>query len=1037
MIAAQKIDRRTRQKIVEQAQALLKAHVPSWRGNQLERRPNDGPVVALVEIFARYMEIAIERLNRVPERNFLAFLDMIGTSLLPPKAARAPVQFLLAAGAKTEGRVPAGTPLATAGTVPHTFETEKDLVVTPAKIESIVVHDPGNDKYDIYQAGDTFPVFSGETLIDHSVSLANDTLLRINKPTIVTVQLELTNLAEDHFRLLNSLQWSVGQTELLPTPTPLPPTHTVEIKLSNIDAIQEQTINSQNVHWLTAKTKEPLAVGQQMPTVTITGLKTERAGSIAPDVILAGNAPVDLTKGGFWPFGEKPKVNDAFYIGSDEVFSRRGAQVTMTFGFTKGAGNNPSLAWEYWNEQQKTWTRIDSVDDKTINFRADPNMPDNRDVCFTIPDNLDKALMGDRRLYAIRVRLASGNYGGEAKLTKTGGGNTLADWTYAEANWNAPSIQSITLNYRYLEFQPLDAVATRNNFSYARYKPTDSFPMFVPPQPEHATVVYIGFDRPFANRMVSLYLPVGEQEDPPKDPVVAWEYWNGTDYVSLGVRDETRNLTQPGMLEFLGPTDFALKEEFGGPARYWLRAKLEQGKNDRDKFKLAGIILNAVWARQGTTITGETLGSSTGKPEQAFTLSRAPILEGEELEVREPECPSQEELEALKREGGFDPVSADSGTMSGASEVWVRWQPVEHFHLSGPASRHYVLDRQSGKLRFGNGVQGKIPPAGRDNIRMRRYRIGGGRAGNVAAGSITVLKRAIPLIAGVTNPAPAAGGTDQERTEEVMVRGPLRLKHRDRAVTSEDYEWLARESLVSVARARCVPAKTDADAGKIKLLIIPDEDVPKPYPSPGLRRHVAEYINDRHPDGVNLSVIGPTYVEACVTASVVPLRFEEADQVRQRILQQLSKFLHPLKGGPDETGWAFGRDVYLSELLAVMEETEGVDYVKTARLVGRVRLAGSFHTGGVSTNILTGVGTHFTELVAGDQLWLNDTERCLILEVISGTSLKIDQGVEIPAAEAKLVWVTNALLLTAPLQVKDDAGELVASGRHHITMVPA
>lgn len=1037
MIAAQKIDRRTRQKIVEQAQSLLKAHVPSWRGNQLERWPADDPVVALVEIFARYMEIAIERLNRVPEKNFLAFLDMIGTSLLPPKAARAPVQFLLATGAKGEGEVPAGTPLETTGSQPQTFETEKLLVVTPAKIETIVVHDPGGDKYGIYQAGDTFPDFSGETLIEHSVSLANDTLLRINKPTIVTVQLELTNLAEDHFRLLNSLQWSVGQTEPLPTPSPLDPTRTVEIKLSNIAAIQERIINGRKAYWLTAMTKDPLAVDQPMPTVKIKGGKTELIGSIAPDVVLAGNSPVDLTKGGFWPLGEKPKVNDAFYIGSDEVLSRKGATATITFGFTPGNGSSPALKWECWDEQQKVWNPITLATETTNNFTAAPSINTNNKVSFIVPSEISPVTIADKRAYFLRVRLSNGNYGQDAQLNKKSGTNgaTLAEWEYKEANFKPPSIQSVVLAYSYSDVLPFDAVTTRNNFSDDT--PGSSFPMFVPPQPEHATALYVGFDRPFANRLVSLYLPVSEQEVPPAQPVVAWQYWNGRAYVPLGARDETRNLIQPGMLEFLGPTDFASKEEFGGPARYWLRARLEQRDADRDKFALAGIVPNAVWARQGVTMADELLGTSTGKPDQAFTISRAPILGGEELEIRELERPSQEELDVLKREGGLDPVSADSGTPSGASEVWVRWQPVEHFHLSESESRHYVLDRQTGKLRVGNGVQGKIPPAGRDNIRMRRYRIGGGRAGNVAAGTITVLKRAIPLIAGATNPAPAAGGADQERTDEVMVRGPLRLKHRDRAVTSEDYEWLARESLVSVARARCVPAKTDADAGKIKLLIIPDEDVPKPYPSPGLRRHVAEYINDRHPDGVNLSVIGPTYVEACVTASVVPLRFEEADLVRQRILQQLSKFLHPLKGGPDETGWAFGRDVYLPELLAVMEDTEGVDYVKTAQLVGRVRLAGSFHTGGVSTNILTGVGTHFTELVAGDQLWLNDTERCLILDVISGTSLKIDQAVEIPQAEAKPVWVTNALLLTAPLQVKDDAGELVASGRHHITMVPA
>jgi hypothetical protein len=48
---------------------------------------------------------------------------------------------------------------------------------------------------------------------------------------------------------------------------------------------------------------------------------------------------------------------------------------------------------------------------------------------------------------------------------------------------------------------------------------------------------------------------------------------------------------------------------------------------------------------------------------------------------------------------------------------------------------------------------------------------------------------------------------------------------------------------------------------------------------------------------------------------------------------ELAAFLHPLTGGPDGTGWEFGRDVYASEVCQFLERVPGVDYVKSLRLI--------------------------------------------------------------------------------------------------------
>ena len=64
-----------------------------------------------------------------------------------------------------------------------------------------------------------------------------------------------------------------------------------------------------------------------------------------------------------------------------------------------------------------------------------------------------------------------------------------------------------------------------------------------------------------------------------------------------------------------------------------------------------------------------------------------------------------------------------------------------------------------------------------------------------------------------------------------------------------------------------------------------------------------------------------------VTATVVTHNVEAADEIKLAVMRQLEAFLHPLTGGPQRTGWILGRDVYVSEVAAEIENVPGVDHV--------------------------------------------------------------------------------------------------------------
>jgi predicted phage baseplate assembly protein len=281
----------------------------------------------------------------------------------------------------------------------------------------------------------------------------------------------------------------------------------------------------------------------------------------------------------------------------------------------------------------------------------------------------------------------------------------------------------------------------------------------------------------------------------------------------------------------------------------------------------------------------------------------------------------------------FDPRSGR------VTEAWVRWQPRPHFYFSAADDRHYLIERQNGRLIFGDGQNGRVPPAGANNIRARRYRAGGGMSGNVGPDTITQLLGVAPFVSEVTNPRAAEGGADGELVTEVKERGPQTIRHRGRSVTAQDFEAMAREASPGVAVARALP--TTATNGRpapgwVTIVIVPQSLEPQPQPSFTLRQLVKNYLAARAPGTLiasRLNVIGPTYYPVGVTAYVSPRISGEAGLVRQRLVEAATEFLHPLHGGPQGKGWPFGRDVYLSDLAAVLEAVAGVDYVEELSLM--------------------------------------------------------------------------------------------------------
>jgi hypothetical protein len=420
---------------------------------------------------------------------------------------------------------------------------------------------------------------------------------------------------------------------------------------------------------------------------------------------------------------------------------------------------------------------------------------------------------------------------------------------------------------------------------------------------------------------------------------LTWEYWSGAKWSALSVRDGTSNLTTTGTVEFLAPPDFTSHTEFGTDA-WWLRVRCDAGDYHTDP-RINRIFLNTAMAAQTLTVRNEILGSSDGSGNQRFRTTRAPVLAGQSLEVREPEMPS-------------------TGT---PSEIWVTWQEVADFYASDSRSRHYTLDHISGEVCFGDGVSGMVPPVGLANIRLTHYKTGGGVRGNRPAGSIIQLKTTVPYVDKVTNYLAASGGVDAESINSLVTRAPMEIRHRRRAVTQEDYEDLAHLASPEVAHVRCVPNRDLAAdpfgksevLGKVSLILVPNSTASKPQPSVELVRRVQKFISSSCPVTATAVVVGPLYLRVEVQAEIGLASPEEAGTAAAKVQNKLDEFLHPLTGGFERKGWEFGREPHRSDLYRLIEAVPGVDHIramtvtiteepKDSRQTGRFLVYSGAHT---------------------------------------------------------------------------------------------
>src|SRR6187402_1927854 len=688
------LDFRSADAFYQQTLELARAYVPEWTSVWMAQEPeaqqvNNDPGLALLKLFALLARYIGQMENQIPNQRKLDFFRFLGLQLRPPLAAQAPLSFVLQP-LQGSFELPIDSAVLDAPTQTVRFQTDRPLTVMPATLSALLTLVPAQDRYisvfDGLAAGRSMPLFLAgedealELPLTHWFMLGDTTLFKPD-PSLqrITVDLAGQRLRAEYFErwadgalhpLAATVKVSEGGMQLSATiiqpPTAGPLTVTqLEAELYVADGrstgfTADARADDQPPHyWLLAQ-PAPLvrvvgATAEQLPVIT--SLRCTLAGDgIPPEQAASGPASSGAVqvniRNGAYPFGQTPEVEDGFYLRSDALFARQGAEICLNFALSEVAADYAvTLLWQFWDGS--TWQSLNGtpaqmaacgfVDTTDALRHPNPNGP--TWVRFLCPDIQPTTVAGDEGRW-IRVVIASGGYGDIGGITTQGVAATIDaipneilpsakraevidyltskegvnfSYTYTPSSYAPPYIQSLTLSYTYVATP--GSLWSYNAFALSRF-------LFRPYKPVAGrySACHLGFSpedfvRATAGGTLTLYFHL-VQEIGQGGPPLPWSYYDGQAWQPLPIDDSTAGLTRSGIVSFVLPANLRPATLYSQSA-CWLRIENPRPRQD---IRVYGVYPNTVMAGNRTTVLEEILGSSNEQPLQTFQIAHAPVL---------------------------------------------------------------------------------------------------------------------------------------------------------------------------------------------------------------------------------------------------------------------------------------------------------------------------------------------------------------------------------------------------------------------------
>lgn len=266
------------------------------------------------------------------------------------------------------------------------------------------------------------------------------------------------------------------------------------------------------------------------------------------------------------------------------------------------------------------------------------------------------------------------------------------------------------------------------------------------------------------------------------------------------------------------------------------------------------------------------------------------------------------------------------------------WLCMDDLSAAKPWDQYFSFDSSIRQVRFGNGINGKIPPQGA--TLQLEYEVTEGAEGNLSA----ALEWQVSGLQGVfgVNLDPTSGGAAALDLQDLRRLARASVRNAHAIVTSVDLEQaaLALPDL-QVARAQ-TPAAPDigtcsalADTRTlVALRMRPVVEDPFLQPeNPLWLAEVQSKLAGRLPMGERLHVKAPDYIPLRIQATLVSHPGYSPDEIARRALDAMAKYFTLVAGASGEEEWPLGREVSLLEIRGRLFNIDGIAGVKDCILL--------------------------------------------------------------------------------------------------------
>ncbi|OEF97118.1 baseplate J/gp47 family protein [Desulfuribacillus alkaliarsenatis] len=965
------LDIRDKNLIKEQIRRLASFYVPEWNNSNDETDVGD----ALADLFATIFSDTIQHhVNLLPLINYVHFLNCIRVGLLPGTSAEGHVTVRLNEGAEQGVYVKRGTKLFVdkGEEIGHVlYETEHDCFAIDNQVTHVfcangwrnIITNPWHWQQSSTMNVRLFDEYKYKNLQNHAVYFSNQDILNIRQGSTVAIELQhrirrlqgpdmAANLADKtyfHWMMLTEKGWetienvsSSGSRILLTINKELP----------------TSTYNDIEGRWLLCQRIPNL----EFPEIIVENVRmSAKAEYLQPEIMIYND--LELDNHGLLPFGENFAIYDDFYIGSEEVLTKRGSYVELLFQMAFKRFQPPNIideeslnwklimreenfqkqkpqdvvieevVWEYWNGDG--WARLMFDVAAEEIFSLGNEEVQKIKLAFICPEDTAPGYINAHQNYWIRARIR--------KVRNAYKQNVL---------YLCPVIEKLQISYQYrAETRAIEHLLVERDLSVTQLSFDDNTEkaLFQKQNPANMAA-YFCLKNPIQGGPLTIYFSVKEQWEIPKLPL-RWEYLadevGGQQWVELKVSDETKMLSRSGLVTMTGKSNAAKAVCFAQEG-YWIRvlcyADTIAANVVKDVPEITGCYLNTIKVSQQETYPTEYFSVEPHQPNKVCELTGDNLI-WQSVWVDEHEQLTDSEWNKLIEAGNYltELERDDTGIIV---RRWVQWKPVQDVFLADANDRCYMVDPYHGSVIFGNGANGRIPTSGQGETIRIQYKAGKGEYGNLAEREMTSFSDAVPFVNEAYNAEPIIGGTSKETMELALDRGPSILSSRGAAVTLEDYINIVKQADRNIVRVRCLRhqnAQGRKDLGAITLAILPIFYNKHAMYFNMIKNNVLKALKDVAPsmivEGDKLHIVETKYLELNLEIKLVIADYNDYQTVLQRVEKRLKDFIEPIHGNYDGKGWKIGEYPNREKLYHIIKQEEKIRRIDsmtiTANLVSQ------------------------------------------------------------------------------------------------------